>query len=54
MLELYIAISLIGLGYLANKNGKQDRKAPVNNNQKILHLNQDNIYECHHTTPYYF
>ena len=45
MLELYIAISLIGLGYLANKNGKQDRKAPVNNNQKILHLNQDNIYE---------
>ena len=25
MLELYLAIRLIGMGYLANKNGKQKR-----------------------------
>ena len=43
MLELYLAIGLIGLGALANKNGKQKRTA-VEKKNKGINLNQDNIY----------
>ena len=42
MLELYLAIGLIGLGVLANKNTKDQPKLNVKPN---LNLNQKNIYE---------